>query len=209
LESYLEKDVFKVDGSWNITKKVNSPKLVEGMVPIYWDENGIEPNINNIDLNNKNSKAVYGVTGMYADGVSNPPTEGIFIGNAYNTKLGQLGSSTGNITGVYDLNGCVLERVSAYLGNTAGKNNRDTYGLSLSLASMKYKREYLSNEKSGSSTDQKRTANYKANSMSNSFGDALRETSATGTGVNSWNGDASGFLHGENIFLGRGNRIWK
>lgn len=30
------------DGSWNEAKKVNSPQLLEGMTPVYWDEEGNE-----------------------------------------------------------------------------------------------------------------------------------------------------------------------
>ena len=36
----------QADGSWNNTKKVNSPQLMEGMTGIYWDENGTETEVN-------------------------------------------------------------------------------------------------------------------------------------------------------------------
>ena len=37
--SYIE---LQADGSWNSAKKVNSPKLMQGMTGIYWDESGNE-----------------------------------------------------------------------------------------------------------------------------------------------------------------------
>ena len=39
------------NGSWNETKKVNSPQLLEGMTPIYWDENGNEQVLNKSNQN--------------------------------------------------------------------------------------------------------------------------------------------------------------
>ena len=40
-----------LNGSWNEAKKVNSPQLLEGMTPVYWDENGNEQVLNK---NNQN-----------------------------------------------------------------------------------------------------------------------------------------------------------
>lgn len=41
--NYNSADVVKKDGSWNISKGVNSPKIDgTGLIPIYWDENGVE-----------------------------------------------------------------------------------------------------------------------------------------------------------------------
>ena len=56
--------------------------------------------------------------------------------NAYNTTNGKLASTTGNETGVYDMNGGAWERVAAYLDN--GNGNLSTYGKSSTDGSIKY-----------------------------------------------------------------------
>ena len=44
LNKYISGNTKKLqaDGSWNVTKKVNSPQLMEGMTGIYWDKDGNE-----------------------------------------------------------------------------------------------------------------------------------------------------------------------
>ena len=42
------------EGKWNSDKKVNSPKLMEGMIGVYWDENG-----NEIEVTSENSDNWY------------------------------------------------------------------------------------------------------------------------------------------------------
>ena len=53
LNKYISGNTKKLqaDGSWNVTKKVNSPQLMEGMTGIYWDKDGneIEVTANNQD----------------------------------------------------------------------------------------------------------------------------------------------------------------
>ena len=53
LNKYVSRNVktLQADGSWNDTKKVNSPQLMEGMTGIYWDKDGneIEVTANNQD----------------------------------------------------------------------------------------------------------------------------------------------------------------
>lgn len=51
--------------------------------------------------------------------------------NGYNTELGVLSSTTGNVYGVYDMAGGAWERVAAYLDN--GNDNIDKYGNSTSV----------------------------------------------------------------------------
>ena len=147
-----------------------------------YGRNATEPNINNVTLSNKDRKNIYSVTGIYADGTDNSYISGTFIGNTYNTSKGQLGSSTGNITGVYDLTGCTWEKVAAYV-------NVDNYTYknlvqSLLDAEEKYKNVYLG--ESNDSGDE----NYLLN---NFYGDGIRETSKSGTGTTSWNTDYSSF----------------
>ena len=64
------------------------------------------------------------ITGMCTNGISGDKTT--TLGNAYNTAIGVKGSSTANITGIYDLNGCVWERTTAYISN--GNASLSTYG---------------------------------------------------------------------------------
>ena len=44
LNKYISgnKKTLQADGSWNTSKKVNSPQLMEGMTGIYWDKDGNE-----------------------------------------------------------------------------------------------------------------------------------------------------------------------
>ena len=152
---------------------------------LIWSQygrNGTEPNINNVNLNNKDNKQIYAVTGMYGNGIDDTDTNGVFVGNAYNTSKGQLGSSTGNITGVYDLSGGVWERVVAYVNN--GDKSLTNYGSSVLSSVLKYKNVYMK-----ASIDD-RENNYNANNFK---GDAVRETSMFGSGYTSWNGDYSNF----------------
>ena len=47
LNQYVSGNVktLQADGSWNSTKKVNSPQLMEGMIGIYWDKDGKETEV--------------------------------------------------------------------------------------------------------------------------------------------------------------------
>ena len=42
----------KADGSWDSNKKVNSPQLMDGMIPVYWDEDGKEVKVTAENENN-------------------------------------------------------------------------------------------------------------------------------------------------------------
>ncbi len=48
LNKYVSGNIktLQADGSWNTTKKVNSPQLMEGMTGVYWDESGKETEVN-------------------------------------------------------------------------------------------------------------------------------------------------------------------
>ena len=147
-----------------------------------YGRNGEEITINNTNLNNS-VKSVYAVTG----------------GNNYKANVNQ--SSTNNMYGVYDMNGCVWERTAAYVANE--NSNLKTYGKSiaydgdtLKIASTKYTTVYPHDadiDKNGttSNIDQCSAANYSKNTEI--YGDAVRETSTKGDGFTSWNGDSSYF----------------
>ena len=165
-----------------------------------YGRNATEPNINNVNLNNKDSKYIYAVTGMVAAGIDTSHTNGSFTGNAYNTANGQLGSTTGNITGVYDMNGCVWEYVAGYLNNTGGASSRNTYGASLMSVAAKYKTIYTAT----SSTDNQANQ-YAATNVATRYGDAVKETSTGGDSASgSWNGDDSYFPCSSTPFFIRG-----
>ena len=210
-----------IDGMYRISQKVKSATDFYGLsnstdshlmknsewgavVYLSWSKygrNGVEPNINNVNLNNKDGKNIYAVTGMVATGTSTSHTNGSFSGNIYNSLDGQLGSTTGNITGVYDMNGCVMEYVVGYINNTAGEVSRNTYGYSLTTSNVEARYRLLY---AISSSSDKGTDNYAANLITSRYGDAIRETSTSGEGTTSWNSKYSYFPSADKPFMARG-----
>ena len=92
----------------------------------------------------KTNGAAIGASGIYYDlytgqGPKSENDEGRYNRtddtHNYNTSNGVLASTTGNVTGIYDMNGGAWERVGGYLDN--GNNNLNTYGKSLD-GSIKY-----------------------------------------------------------------------
>ncbi len=88
-----------------------------------YGRNGTEISLNNY-YTTESSPWRTAITGMCTNGISGDKTT--TLGNAYNTAIGVKGSSTANITGIYDLNGCVWERTTAYISN--GNASLSTYG---------------------------------------------------------------------------------
>lgn len=162
-----------------------------------YGRNGQEVTINNISVNNENT--IYAVTGYAGESVgaevdtsrnlSTLTTEN--QKGSWTTSQGQTASSTGNIYGIYDLSGGSFEWTAGYIV-TAG--DYETYGGSLKGESNKYKNKY----EGISSTD---TVNYSTNPNPTRLGEAIWETSSSGTGSNSWNGDHSGFCRTNSPFL--------
>ena len=113
-------------------------------------------------------------------------------GNAYVSNIGQ--STTGTIHGVYDMSGGAWEYVAAYVNN--GNSSLTSYGSSLVNGDAKTKNVY-----SKASTDNA-TNNYNANSSK--YGDAVYETSTSGSGSTSWYGDYSDFPNAGGPFFQRG-----
>jgi formylglycine-generating enzyme required for sulfatase activity len=90
-------------------------------------------------------------------------------------------STTGNIYGIYDMNGCSWEYTAAYINN--GNANITTYASSLKNAAAQYKDIYP-----------KAATDSSANNYSSSVslkGDAIYETSSAGIGSTSWYTDFS------------------
>ena len=173
-----------------------------------YGRNGIEICLNNY-YTAESSPWRTAITGMCIDGTSG--SKSTTLGNAYNTTVGVKGSSTANITGIYDLNGCIWEYMPSYISN--GISNLSIYGSSYAntttnangyqTLSTKWATVYPYNSSSDSYTN-----NYSVYSGKKSttygFGDAVLETSTTDSGSPSWNGDCSDFPGPSSPFFGRG-----
>ena len=141
---------------------------------------------------------------------------------AWNVSKGQKGSSTQNITGVYDLSGCVREWVSALITN--GSTNLDNYGSPLTPSSGLYAQKisgqgnllcydstyYLwcygmqySNNKVESNQNNYEIYEEKSTLGGFGYGDAILETSIAGTGCTSWFDDNSVYPSGDYPFFSR------
>ena len=174
-----------------------------------YGRNGTEVNLNNY-YTTESSPWRTAITGMCINGTSGDKTT--TLGSAYNTATGVKGSSTANITGVYDLNGCVWEYITAYITN--GNTNLSTFGSSYvakttadingyKTLSTKYATVYPYN------SSDSRTNNYNTykglKSTTYGYGDAILETSNFGNGTNtSWNGDLGGYTGETHTFFLRG-----
>lgn len=117
-----------------------------------------------------------------------------------NTQYGVNASTTGNITGIYDVSGAIWEYVAGYVDNTfskaGGERNSEEYGMSLIQGSNKTKNIY------SSPTEENRSNNYDENKKI--YGDAVYETSSTGDSCNSWYNDDSAFPYNVYLFFVRG-----
>ena len=177
-----------------------------------YGRNGTEANINNYNMSNINSKNTYCVTGLYGAGTSDETVTAIGSVNAYNTTAGVKGSSTGNITGVYDVNGCIYEYIASYITN--GNSSLSTYGSSFAYTianatpqtnnrSTKWATAYPYDSSNDSYTNNWTKYN-SFKSIAYGFGDAILETSTSGIGSTSWNGDYSTFAYMSSSFFMRG-----
>lgn len=92
-------------------------------------------------------------------------------GTSYRTNVGQ--STTGDVTGIYDMSGGAWEYVAGYYGNGG------SYASSLVNADARYKDIYSSS--------------YQASTSGGPYGDAVWETSSSNSGSNSWYSDHSYF----------------
>ena len=190
-----------------------------------------EPYINNITAESGNTKrgdgtneegktgltSVYAITGL-TTGSTNAGGTKITADNlteinsagtsnniyAWNHVTGQKSSSTLNMYGVYDLSGGTWERTAAYVNN--GNGNLTAFGASVVVngdTSTKYATVYPWKDPQNSNIDTASQDNYELNDYI--FGDAVRETSTSGTGTNGWNRDYSCFPGLDNPFFVRGS----
>ena len=203
-----------------------------------YGNNGIdEPTVNNVNLNSGDKTrtddiaggtgvySVYAVTGVTRSGGDGktPTIENINSTTGSNTAsngvytwdqiTGQKSSSTLNMYGVFDMSGGVWEETAGYTAN--GNWNLVGYGASLTdsrqrTTSTKYVTVYPHNtddkDNTSKTIDQLSQANYEQNKYI--YGDAIRETSMSGTGSTSWNGDYSCFPALYGPFAARGGGLW-
>ena len=207
--------------------------------------NGKEITVNNASLNSGDKArteskgksgvdSVYGITGMTQSNMSigetivkineinnlqsNIPT---VTGNMYawNQKNGVTASTTGNMTGAYDVLGGVWECTSSYIANE--NENLLKYGKSvayngneLKTKSTKYTMVYPHNITLDNTSiinteenlNKAREANYKNNIKI--YGDGIRETSTGGSGSTSWSKSHSYYSALSMPFIIRGGYLY-
>ena len=138
---------------------------------------------------NNSGSYITGSAGNSASAGSNTGTT-----NDYTSTQGVKASTTGTVYGVYDMSGGAWEYVAGYVNN--GNGNLTNYGSSLVNGDAKTKNVYSK----GSSDSYEN--NYNANSSK--YGDAVYETSASGSSSTSWYGDYSNFPYTSAPFFRRG-----
>ena len=170
-----------------------------------YGRNGTEISLNNYYTSESNPWKT-AITGMCTNGTSGDMSTA--LGNAYNTTIGVLGSTTANMTGIYDLNGCVWERTAAYISN--GHTYLSAFGSSFAITekdtsgyktlSTKYVTVYP-----WDSTSDNNENNYQIyKKLKYGYGDAILETSSSGTNTNGWNTDYTIFPADSGPFFRRG-----
>ena len=178
-----------------------------------YGRDGAERNINNY-YTQSNSYNRAGVTGVYANGTN--ISLSVTLGKPwYEETIGMLGSSTGNRTGVYDLNGCIYEQAAGYITN--GDRNLNTYKGNTNWVKTEANEkgyETLSTEyftiypynKTSDMVDENRIVYNGLKNANYGYGDAILETSIIvgGGSSNSWLYDHSGFACSSGPFFTRG-----
>ena len=140
--------------------------------------NNTKVSMNSKNLNNLNSKQIYAVTGYSGE-----------------TANGVDASTTNNMSGVFDMRGCVWERTAAYVTNgEENLKNGSSFATVTSAtpdaytnSSTEYATVYPYDDKNlGTTYNSKKSTTY-------GFGDAILETSGRTTNTDGWNEDISNF----------------
>ena len=159
------------------------------------------------------------VTGLAGTSVSAGSTTSLSSVYAYNTENGMKSSTTGNITGIYDLSGGVWERVSGYISN--GNNQLISTGISGGSSGHLIGATGTANSSGYQTLSTRNYTVYPYNSSSDSYtnnyniykellstiygyGDGILETSTEESTTSSWNSDYSYFVYTTSPFFGRG-----
>jgi len=127
------------------------------------------------------------------------------VTNEYHTVNGMKASTTGNITGIYDMSGGTWERVAAYVSNE--HENLEKYGNDLVNGQAKYKDVYQTVKQWTSGSPDTAAEHYTLFTPANGkYGDAVYETSSKSEDPwkDSWYNDCSIFPHSEDPFFVRG-----
>ena len=155
-------------------------------------------------LSNRISDIITGAGGSTSDSTYTCTEDKFKSTYAYNAqdngdrKSGIYASTTGNVSGIYDMAGGANEFVATYLNN--GNDVLATNGKALVNEETIANREIYS----PASTDQP-VNNYRRNGINDGvYGTAMYETSTGYVGNYSLNGDASNFISGSLPFITRG-----
>ena len=182
-------DIYNKCKSYNSTLNSHMMKNDEWGAVAYLSKSKYGKETEEVWINNSSSY-ITGSAGNSASASSNTGTT-----NDYTSTQGVKASTTGNVYGVYDMSGGAWEYVAAYVNN--GNSSLTSYGNSLYTSTdSKTKNVYAK----GSSDNN--SSNYSANA--GVYGDAVYETSASGSGSTSWYGDYSIFPYTDWPFFVRG-----
>lgn len=147
------------------------------------------------------------ITGLVSSDSSDTATTNLSKVSSYYTEAGFQGNTTGNITGVYDLNGGLNDATAAYMSNGDaqltsrgnGGSSGDLMGAPSTASVNGYQslstRNYTVYSYNSSNDDgYTNYAKYKnLFSASYGYGDAILEVSKEGEGATSWNLNSSNF----------------
>ncbi len=194
-------DSYTVAMNYDRSKESHLMKNSEWGAVAYLTQSQYGRNGHEIDINNSSTC----VTGNGGGSTSASQASGVT--NAYNTETGASASSTGNMSGIYDLSGGAWDYVAAFISN--GHTNLSSYGGKLvegktgvnptgyTNLSSKYATVYPYN--SSSDTNVNNYTSYK--NAGYGYGDAILETSVSGINSTSWHGDYSYFPHTSTPFF--------
>ena len=144
--------------------------------------------VNSVDLNNT----------IYVNNASSGTLGNVYAvtgyGNDQNPILNDVNaSSTKNITGVYDLSGCVWERTANYKINGSEGEPNWNRAMLIGMTTINDSTKYV-------------TLYPDSYANCTKVGDALKETSTSGVDSNSWNADYSNYGNTNKVVLIRGGR---
>ena len=197
-DSYtISQEIAKAKNFYGLTQDTADSHMMKNSewgAVVYLSHSNYGINDKKVEMNTKNlinfDKFIFSVTG-YAGDIPN----------------GVSASTTNNKTGVFDLSGCVWERVSAYITN--GNTSLTTYGKSYATlkTSTKYATIYPYNE-----VDDSNTNNYlEYKNAKYGYGDAVLETSTSETSTseqeqltNAWENNYSNYPYTHGTFFVRG-----
>ena len=216
----LGQEISKSPDFYGLNQNTNSHILknsewgaVTYLAQSQYGRNGTEISINNYYTTFMEEPYRENVTGVYAEGSEYWMNDNLGDESAWYTSIGQDGSSTGNKTGVYDLNGCAGERTACYISN-------GSYALELNKGESNWvtttanENGYLTNSTKYytvypyDANNDTEIGNWnKYNSLKSStygYGDAILETSTVGDDGSAWF-EANAIYFKENFaFMERG-----